>query len=272
MDCLSSGFADVDHSDDSSLFSSCLTTLNSLPYFQDYKRKSFGLMNVREGSRVLEVGCGLGFDAIALARIVGESGRVVAVDSSRTMLQEARARARAESLGLCIDFLLADAGSLEHADETFDCARIDRTLQHIPEPKRVLREMARVTKRGGRILAYEPDWGTFTIGSANRETTRKIANFWCDTFKSGWIGRYLYSYFREVGLDDVQVYPSTLAITDLVLAEKVFDIFNNAEKAVNQGLLSSSEALDWRKELQEEDRKGSFFCSYTGFLAYGRKP
>jgi ubiquinone/menaquinone biosynthesis C-methylase UbiE len=270
MDCLSSGFADVDRSDDSSLFSSCLSTLNSLPYFQDYKRKSFSLMNVREGSTILEVGCGLGFDAIALSRIVGGSGRVVAVDCSRTMLQEARARA--ESLGLGIDFLLADAGSLEYADETFDCARVDRTLQHIPEPKRVLREMTRVTKSGGRVLAYEPDWGTFTIGSSERQTTRKIADFWCDSFKSGWIGRYLYSNLLEMGLDDVQVYPSTLVITDLALAEKVFDIFNNAEKAVNQGLLSGSEVSSWRKELKEDDRKGRFFCSYTGFMAWGRKP
>lgn len=270
MDCLSSGFADVDHSDDSSLFSSCLTTLNSLPYFQDYKRKSFTLMNVREGSTVLEVGCGLGFDAIALARIVGDSGRVVAVDCSRTMLQ--KARSRAEGSELCIDFLLADAGHLEIADEAFDCARVDRTLQHIPEPKKVLREMARVTKSGGHVLAYEPDWGTFTIGSADRKITRKIADFWCDTFKSGWIGRYLYGHLQEMGLEDVQVYPSTLVITELDLAEKVFDIFKNAEKAVNQGLVSGSEALGWLKGLRKSSLKGGFFCSYTGFMAWGRKP
>ncbi|MDD4653322.1 MAG: hypothetical protein PHQ34_13965, partial [Methanothrix sp.] len=86
-----------------------------------------------------------------------------------------------------------------------------------------------------------------------------------------WIGRYLYGYLREVGLDDVQVHPSTLVITDLALAEKVFDIFNNAEKAVNQGLVSGSEVSTWLGKLQEDDRKGRFFCSYTGFLAWGRK-
>lgn len=270
MDCLSSGFADVDHSEDSSLFSSCLETLNSLPYFQDYKRQSFELMNVRPGSVVLEVGCGLGFDAFALARIVGGSGRVVAVDSSRTMLQ--KARCRAEGSGLCIDFRLEDAGHLEIEDNSFDCARVDRTLQHVPEPKKVLEEMARVTKSGGCILAYEPDWGTFTIGSADRQITRKIAEFWCDTFKSGWIGRYLYRYLQEIGLEDVRISPSTLVITKFDLANKVFDIFKNAEKAMNQGMVSSSEATGWLKELQEDDRKGSLFSSYTGFMAWGRKP
>jgi ubiquinone/menaquinone biosynthesis C-methylase UbiE len=270
MDYLSSGFSDIDHSNDSSFFTSCLVTLNSLPYFQDYKRKSFDLMNARKGCWAMEVGCGLGFDAIALARIVGSTGRIVAVDSSRTMLEAARSSA--EGLGLSIDFVLGDAGHLDLADESFDCARVDRTLQHIPEPKKVLREMARVTKSGGHIVAYEPDWGTFAIGSVDRQVTRKITNFWCDTFKCGWIGRYLYGHFMAVELEDVQVYPSTLVITDLDLAEKVFDLFKNAEKAMNLGLVSSSEVAAWLKGLREDNLKGRFFCSYTGFMAYGRKP
>jgi ubiquinone/menaquinone biosynthesis C-methylase UbiE len=270
MDYLSSGFEDIDHSNDSSIFTSCLTTLNSLPYFQDYKRKSFELMNARKGYMVLEVGCGLGFDAIALARIVGSTGRVVAVDSSRTMLEAARSSA--EGLGLSIDFMLGDGCHLDLADESFDCTRVDRTLQHIPDPKKVLAEMAGVTKSGGRIVAYEPDWGTFTIGSRDRQVTRKITDFWCDTFKSGWIGRYLYRHFIDIGLDDVQVYPSTLVITDLELAEKVFDIFKNAEKAMNLGLVSSSEVAAWLKELKEDSLQGRFFCSYTGFMVCASKP
>jgi ubiquinone/menaquinone biosynthesis C-methylase UbiE len=269
MDCLSSGFSDIDHSHDSSIFTSCLATLNSLPYFQDYKRKSFEIMNAREGCRILEVGCGLGFDAIALARIVGSTGRVVAVDSSQTMLEAARSCAK--SLGLSIDFVQEDAGCLDYDDESFDCARVDRTLQHIPEPKKVLTEMARVTKSGGRIVAYEPDWGTFTIGSVDRQVTRKITNFWCDTFKNGWIGRYLYGRFMAMGLVEVQVYPSTLVITDLDLAEKVFDLFKNAEKAMNFGLVSSSEVAAWLKELREDNLQGRFFCSYTGFMVCGSK-
>jgi ubiquinone/menaquinone biosynthesis C-methylase UbiE len=270
MDYLSSGFGDIDHSRDSSIFTSCLTTLNSLPYFQDYKRKSFDLMNAREGCRALEVGCGLGFDAIALARIVGGTGRVVAVDSSQTMLEAAWSRAK--NLGLSIDFVQGDAGHLDLADESFDCARVDRTLQHILDPKKVLAEMARVTKSGGRIVAYEPDWGTFTIGSRDRQVTRKITDFWCDTFKSGWIGRYLYGHFLAIGLERVLVYPSTLVITDLDMAEKVFDLFKNAEKAMNLGLVSSCEVNAWQKELKEDSLLGRFFCSYTGFMVCASKP
>ncbi len=100
MDCLSSGFADVDRARDPSFFSSCLATLNSLPYFQKNKTKSFALMDVGEGSRVLDVGCGLGYDALALAEMVGQKGRVVAADFSRIMLQAARSRAGGLALPL----------------------------------------------------------------------------------------------------------------------------------------------------------------------------
>jgi ubiquinone/menaquinone biosynthesis C-methylase UbiE len=269
MDHLSSGFSDVDHSSDPSLFASCLATLNSLPYFQDYKRESFYLMGAREGSRVLEVGCGLGFDAISLSEIVGSSGRVVALDCSFAMLEAARSRAR--DLSLAVEFVLGDAGKMGFKDGCFDCTRVDRMLQHTPQPERVLAEMVRVTRSGGRIVAYEPDWGTFTIGSGERKVTRKLVDFWCDNFRSGWIGRYLYRHFRRLGLADIQICPSTLQISDLGLAERVFDISRNAERALDLGLLSKSEAKSWRQELREDDLRGEFFCSYTGFLAVGRK-
>ncbi|MGB5100219.1 MAG: methyltransferase domain-containing protein, partial [Methanothrix sp.] len=256
MDHLSSGFSDVDHSSDPSLFASCLATLNCLPYFQDYKRKSFILMGAREGSRVLEVGCGLGFDAISLSRIAGRSGRVVALDSSLAMVEAARSRAK--DLGLAIDFVLGDAGQMGFEDGCFDCTRVDRTLQHILQPEKVLAEMARVTRSGGRIVAYEPDWGTFAIGSGDRQVTRKLEDFWCDNFKSGWIGRCLYKHFQRLELVDIQICPSTLSITDLNLAETVFDLSKNVERAVGLGLLSTSEATAWLKELREDDLGGVF--------------
>ncbi|MDD1761974.1 MAG: methyltransferase domain-containing protein [Methanothrix sp.] len=269
MDHLSSGFSDVDHSSDPLLFASCLATLNSLPYFQDYKRKSFELMGAREGSMVLEAGSGLGFDAISLSRIVGSNGRVVALDSSLAMVEAARERAK--DLGQAIEFVLADASQMGFQDGSFDCSRIDRTLQHTRQPERVLAEMVRVTRDGGCIVAYEPDWGTFTFDSGNRQITRKLVDFWCDNFKSGWIGRDLYRHFRMLDLADIQIIPSTLMITDLGLAETIFDLSRNADRAVDSGLISRSETEKWLRELKSDDIRRTFFCSYTGFLAAGRK-
>ncbi|MDQ1282394.1 MAG: methyltransferase 11 protein [Euryarchaeota archaeon] len=269
MDHLSSGFSDVDHSSDPSFFASCLATLNFLPYFQDYKGKSFELMDAREGSKLLEVGSGLGFDAISLSRIVGQSGRVVAMDSSRAMLKAAQERVK--DTGLAIEFVLGDARQMGFHDGCFDGSRIDRTLQHTRQPDKVLAEMVRVTRKGGSIVAYEPDWGTFTIGSRDRRITRKLVDNWCDNFRNGWIGRYLYEHFRSLDLADIQMIPSTLMVTDLGLAETIFDLSRNANRAVDLGSVSMSEAKGWLDELREDDIRGAFFCTYTGFMATGRK-
>ena len=48
---------------------------------------------MQEGHHILDVGCGTGDDVLALARIVGETGRVVGIDNSETMIAEARQRA-----------------------------------------------------------------------------------------------------------------------------------------------------------------------------------
>jgi ubiquinone/menaquinone biosynthesis C-methylase UbiE len=270
MDYVSSGFPSVDHSESSSFFVSCLETLNSLPFFEDYKKESFRVLGVAQGSKVLDVGCGLGIDAVTMGRMVGGSGRVVGLDASHAMIAEARRRS--EGLGLPVEFVLGDARRLEFRDGTFDCARVDRSLQHIPDPALALAEMARVTRRGGRMMAFEPDWGTFAVSSSNRRITRKVLNLFCDNFKSGWIGRYLYSIFRECGIEEISVNPKVLMITDFRMGDKVWDITRNAYQAQSMGLISKKDADDWLCELRALDAEGRFFACHSCFMVSGRRP
>ena len=63
---------------------------------EDIKRRSYELMGIQPGHKVLDVGCGPGTDTIILANLVGESGQVVGVDSDEVMIAEAD-RAAAEA-------------------------------------------------------------------------------------------------------------------------------------------------------------------------------
>lgn len=163
MDYLSSGFSKVDSSQDPCVFTSCLQTLCSLPYFRDYKKKSFQRLDPKEGSRILEVGCGLGQDAMAIAQMIGKKGNVVAVDSSWKMI-EAACKGPMETDSIqSIQFCLADACNLPFANSAFDGVRADRVLQHISDPKKAFAEMVRTVKDNGKVVVYEPDWGTFII-------------------------------------------------------------------------------------------------------------
>jgi ubiquinone/menaquinone biosynthesis C-methylase UbiE len=103
------------------------------------KRESYDLLAAAPGSTILEVGCGLGDDAAALARRVAPGGSVVAVDGSETMVDAARRR-HGDVAGLSFD--IADATRLPFGDATFDGCRIDRVLQHVGDPAAAVRDMA----------------------------------------------------------------------------------------------------------------------------------
>lgn len=262
-------FENIDGTDGIEKFTQCLKLQHSLEFFKNYKQKTFDLLQIFEGSSILEVGCGTGEDAIALANRVGSHGKVIAIDRSQAMVDQASGSTR--SLQLPIEFICADAQQLPFEDNTFDGVRVDRTLQHISDGERVIAEMTRVVRPGGKVVAIEPDWETFTVNSENHILTRQLLNFWCDSFPSGWVGRNLAKYFVHAGLTDIQVSPETLVVTQFALADQVFDLVQTAHQARERGVISLQQSKDWLNELQQIDKKQEFFCSFTGFIVSGKK-
>ena len=269
MAYFASDFENVDRSDLIQKFTHCLRLQQSLPFYQYYKQKTYDLLHLHEGMSVLEVGCGTGEDAIALAKRVGSTGKVVAVDRSQAMLNQAIASAK--DLLLPIEFVQVDAQHLPFAANTFAGARVDRTLQHIAHPDQVISEMARVVSNGGRIVAFEPDWETFVVNSDNYEVTRQLLNFWCDSFPSRWVGRNLTKYFHRAGLIDIEISPETLVITGFDLADQIFDLVQTALKAQELGVVSQRESEEWLAQLRQFDRDEEFFCGFTAFMVSGKK-
>ncbi|HET8895471.1 MAG TPA: methyltransferase domain-containing protein [Gaiellaceae bacterium] len=97
--------------------------------------------------RALDVGTGAGALALALAPLVRE---VVGVDRVPELLALARERAPANA-----KFGEADATKLPFDDSSFDLTGTVRTLHHVPRPELVVAELARVTRRGGRVLVVD---------------------------------------------------------------------------------------------------------------------
>ncbi|GFE71851.1 class I SAM-dependent methyltransferase [Chroococcus sp. FPU101] len=269
MTYFASDFKNVDGTDSSQKFVQCLKLQQSLESYYRYKHKTFEQMHLMSGASVLEIGCGTGEDAITLAKLVGTKGKVTAVDHSQMMLNQALAST--ENLGLPIEFILADAQQLPFADQIFEAARVDRTLQHIANPQSALAEMARVVRPGGWVVAIEPDWGTFVLDSEQRPLTRQLLNLWCDSFPCGWIGRHLFRYFRQVGLSDLQVNPETIVFTEFELADQVLSLVQTAHKAVESGMTSQPEIENWLSELQQFAQSQQFFCSFIVFIVSGKK-
>ncbi len=132
--------------------------------------------------------------------------------------------------------------------------------------------MVRVLRPGGVLVAYDNDWETLTVDSAERSVTRTVLNAWCDRFPSGWIGRRLTPFFLQAGLADVVAIPKTLVLRDLSLADRLYCFFATIERLAEQGIVSRAVAERWSVGLRSADAQDRFFSSYTGFLVRGRRP
>jgi ubiquinone/menaquinone biosynthesis C-methylase UbiE len=262
------GFTDVDRTNDPDYFIRFLDEARADESFQAYKQHSFALLDLQPGQRVLDVGCGTGEDARAMAQRVAPGGHVVAVDGSEAMI--ATARTRSEGCNLPVEFRMTDAHQLPFADNSFDASRADRIFMHLESPARALGEMLRVTRRGGRVLVYEVDFETITLDLPNRKRTRKIINTWCDSFRNGWLGRHVPALFREAGLEDVRITAATLWLRHPVVMQLVGQ--TTVERACAAGFLTPEEGEDWLRQLHEHHKAGLLFSTLTGFLVVGRKP
>lgn len=100
------------------------------------------------GGSVLEVGVGTGLALGLYAPQVAVTG----IDLSPDMLAQAQAKATRERLGNLMGLHLMDARTMEFPDESFDHVVAMHIMSVVPEPRRVMAEMARVCRRGGSIL------------------------------------------------------------------------------------------------------------------------
>jgi phosphatidylethanolamine/phosphatidyl-N-methylethanolamine N-methyltransferase len=127
---------------------------------QPGRRRAMTRLAPRDGERILEIGVGTGFGLAAYPR----RARVGAIDLSSAMI--ARARARSTRLGLRqIAFSRMDGEALAFPDHTFDAVYAPYVLNVVPDPLRLVGEMRRVCRPGGRLVLLNHFEGI--DGSAN---------------------------------------------------------------------------------------------------------
>ena len=113
---------------------------------------------VREGMTVLEPGPGMGFFTLELARLVGSSGRVVAVDVQRKMIERLKRRAAKAGLLDRVDARVAPAESMGITDlqDSADFTLAFAVVHEFPDAGRFFAEVAAASKPRATILLAEP--------------------------------------------------------------------------------------------------------------------
>ena len=239
--------------------------------FQEITHQSGATLHcAQSGETWLDVGCGSGEMTLALARVVGGSGRVAGVDVNASQIR--RARSLAMKHGVAAEFAQADAHALPFADGSFDGVRADRVFQHLQMRERALGEMIRVARTGGWICVADPDWDTLVIDSPHRAMTRKVVAFLSDRVHNGWSGRQTPRLFRLAGLSRLTIIPGSLSLTDLNLADELYGLRAAAQHLLKLGEVMARDVGQWLASLDEANATGCFFCCLTGFSVCARKP
>jgi ubiquinone/menaquinone biosynthesis C-methylase UbiE len=229
------------------------------------------LMDVAQlapGEVLLEVGCGSGVLDRWLARHTGGANRIVGMDINPFMLRQARALARQEGLEQLITFQEGNAEALPFPDNSFDVAMSSTVIQRV-NADRMLPEMVRVTKPGGRVAVVGhghdmPRWVNLPL---RPELKAKVeAPGWADEggHPQGCDEASLYQRMYRAGLTQIKMFPQLASFDDISRLQQF--------QASILPTLSAEEAAEWRAAVRQAEAEGIFFISTPFHCAVGTKP
>jgi SAM-dependent methyltransferase len=158
-------------------------------------------------ARILDVGCGTGEITSRLA-VLFPDAEVMGVDLIAAHLETARARYT--RFGDRLRFHRGNAFALPHPDAAFDLTVCRHVLQAVPTPEKVVDELKRVTRSGGRLHVIAEDYGMIWV----HPTRLGAEAFWSEApGKVGpafgtdlFIGRHLFPILRAAGLERIEAH------------------------------------------------------------------
>jgi ubiquinone/menaquinone biosynthesis C-methylase UbiE len=238
-----SGFDAVDSARDAERYVAYLDEQAATPFWRALKRETLDALELTPGARALDIGCGTGDEVRAMALAGADA---IGADPSQVLLAEARRRTPAD---VAARFEAARAEALPFADAELDAVRVERTLQHVDDLDAAIREIARVTRPGGRLAAVEPDWNTLVVDD---EVSATVRERWAARIRNPSVGRELRRRFAA--FEPLRFEARTSLITDVAFAERQLDL---------------AELLD--APALARLRAGPFVSAITYFLLVGRR-
>lgn len=231
------------------------------------------------GSRVLEVGCGVGAQTLTLAANSPDAA-ITAIDISAASVAEAERRATAAGY-INVRFAQADIFDLPYAPESFDHLFVCFVLEHLPRPTEALRALRAYLRPGGTITVIEGDHGSTSFYPESAAARAAIA---CQTElqrRAGgdaMVGRALYPLLRAAGYRAPYVSPRLIYVDgsrpELIegFTKRTFTamIEGVREPALAAGLIDVAMFDQGIRDLYRTAEADGVFC-YTFFKAVAEK-
>jgi protein-L-isoaspartate O-methyltransferase len=241
-------------------------------YLAPLTERLFREAGLGPGQRVLELGSGVGDVAMLVARLVGPSGEVLAIErDSRSIM---RARARVAEAGLPnVSFTQCDISQIQTTDP-FDAVVGRFILQFVPDPVDVLFRVSQLIRRGGVVafqeVSYAPSLalcGHLPLWSATAHRLRDILEAsGADTE----LGMNLNRVFENAGLPSPMMHMETLLGNDPDFTRWTYDLLCSLVPKVREQKLSLEPLGDFATllpRLQDEVTASNAvvpFCALVG--------
>ena len=223
---------------------------------------------LRPGERVLDAGCGSAVISRWLARRTRRAHPVTAVDINRYLLREADVLVRKEGLPDLISLREGNAEALPFDDRSFDVT-LSVTVMEEGDADRILSELVRVTKPGGRVAAVvrgEDCPPLLTIRLRPDVHARAARAMAAGVVERGCADGSLYRRFHAAGLTQVRALPQ-------------FAIYDDPRTVMAQyyqsriaGALTPDEAAEWQTAVTSADADGAFVLGVPHHCAVGTRP
>lgn len=166
---------------------------------------------LRQGMKVLDIGCGMGDVSLIAAKIVGPNGGVLGIDRDSTSVE--KAKGRLAPLGITnVRFSQADLATYE-VEQTFDAVVGRFVLLYLPDPAATLRRLSRSLRPGGIVAFQELDMSQMSQTPPS-ELFLQTRRWMIEAFVAGGtevdMGTKLYSTFLRAGLPSPEMIAGTL--------------------------------------------------------------
>jgi SAM-dependent methyltransferase len=218
---------------------------------------------------ILEVGGGSGVVLREIARRTAGANRIIDVDINPYLLREAAILAKRAGLAEWMTFREGSAEAIPLAAESIDVA-LSFTVMEEGDADRMLAELVRVTRPGGRIAAIVrsrdlPSWANLPISTALRAKVNRPGLIGAGVADVGCADASLYRRFHMAGLTDLKCFPQLVAITPAEVSR-----FTISQQQI-LATLTAAEAAEWQSAAERADAEGTFFIATGHHCAVGTK-